>query len=347
MKKIGYMVFAVILLVGLQTYFFGHMVPWNPPKDKGIQKNKLLIKTKTFLHNVGKGPEDIAIDKLGRVYVGLKDGRIIRHDRSKKEIKVLAKTEGRPLGLHLDHDENLIVADAIKGLLKIDSSGKITLLFSKFNGKEMPFLDDVTMGKDGTLYFTQASAKYSLSDHTKDFLYHMGTGKVFSLKPSGKVELLMEGLHFANGIAVDSKQEYLLINETGKYRVWKYDLKTGNKKVILENLPGFPDGISSNGKGIFWLALIDKRDVLLDKILPFPFIRSILLLLPTFLNPPRPKQGLVLGIDETGKILYDFQDPEGKVFPAVTSIQQFGDDLYLGSLRNKFYGVFSLEKKGN
>ncbi|MEE2743820.1 MAG: SMP-30/gluconolactonase/LRE family protein, partial [Bdellovibrionota bacterium] len=311
-------------------------------------KNKLLTKTKTFLHNVGKGPEDVAIDKLGRVYVGLKDGRIIRHDRSKKEIKVLAKTEGRPLGLHLDHNENLIVADAIKGLLKIAPSGKITLLFSKFKGKEIPFLDDVTMGKDGTLYFTQASAAYSLSDHTKDFLYHMGTGKVFSLEPkSGKVELLVEGLHFANGVAVDPKQEFLLINETGKYRVWKYNLKTGKKKVILENLPGFPDGISSNGKGIFWLALIDKRDAFLDFILPYPFIRGLLLNLPTFLSPPRPKQGFVLGIDETGKIISNFQDLEGEVFPAVTSIQQFGNDLYLGSLRNKFYGVFPLEKKDN
>ena len=49
MKKIGYVVFGVILFVAFQTYFFGHMVPWHPPKDKGIQKNEHLIKTKTLL----------------------------------------------------------------------------------------------------------------------------------------------------------------------------------------------------------------------------------------------------------------------------------------------------------
>ena len=41
------------------------------------------------------------------------------------------------------------------------------------------------------------------------------------------------------------------------YRIQKYWLKgpkAGTSEIIMDNLPGFPDNISSNGKGIYWVA---------------------------------------------------------------------------------------------
>ena len=74
-------------------------------------------------------------------------------------------------------------------------------------------------------------------------------------KTNTDTELLMKGLHFANGIAISKNDDFLLVNETGKYRVLKYFLKGPKKRkieIFNENLPGFPDGISNNGEDIFF-----------------------------------------------------------------------------------------------
>ena len=68
-------------------------------------------------------------------------------------------------------------------------------------------------------------------------------------------------LCFANGVALAPDESFALVNETWNYRVLRYWL-TGDKKdtwdVFIDNLPGFPDNISSNGKGTFsvvqWLC---------------------------------------------------------------------------------------------
>ena len=347
---LGFFLSFTVLLFLMSGLILPEMKPWKPPVNKGFigpfKKNDLLKQTVHGLKGFISGPEDVAIDSSGQVYLGLEDGKIVRHGKGNKA-EVVANTGGRPLGLHFNKKDHLIIADAKKGLFELDTKKKtLKLLFDKYEGLFVPFLDDVTVGKKGIIFFTQASDVYSYKDFNKDFLYHVGTGRVFSFDPkSKKSKLLMKGLHFANGIAISKKNDFLLVNETGKYRVLKYFLKgpkKGKTEVFLDNLPGFPDGISSNGEGIFWLALIEPRDKLLDHMLPFPSLRKLLLQLPNSFTPPRPKYGAVFGFNDKGKVLYNFQDPDGKVFFAVTSAQQFGDKLYLGTLRNPYYGWLPL-----
>ena len=42
-------------------------------------------------------------------------------------MSVLIQTDGRPLGMQFDLDGNLIVADAIRGLIKVDMQGTLTI----------------------------------------------------------------------------------------------------------------------------------------------------------------------------------------------------------------------------
>ena len=350
---LGCLLTFFIILSTLPNFFLKEMKSWNPPEDKGFmgefKSNNLLKKTVYELKGFISNPEDVAIDSLGRVYVGLEDGKIIKHEKGNK-FEVLVNTGGRPLGLHFDKEENLIIADAEKGLFKLDTKKKtLELLFDNYEGFFVPFLDDVTVGKNGVIYFTQASDVYSLKEYIKDFLYHRGTGKVFSFDPrTKKSELLMKGLHFANGVAISKNDDYLLVNETGKYRTWKYFLKgpkKGQKEVFVDNLPGFPDGISSNGKGLFWLALVEPRDKLLDWLLPLPNLRKIFLQVSILV--PRPKYGGVFGFNERGKVVYNFQDPKGEIVSAITSVQQYGGKIYLGTLKNPYFGWLPLSNLKN
>ena len=63
---------------------------------------------------------------------------------------------------------------------------------------------------------------------------------------------------------------------------------------------------------------------------------------------PKPKPyGLVLELDENGKIIQSLHEPTGKHLKEITSAQEYGDFLYLGSLRNDRIGKYKLPNKTN
>ena len=72
---------------------------------------------------------------------------------------IFSNTEGRPLGMAFDLEGNLIVADAIKGLLLIDAGGTVNTLSIQSDSDNVPFrfVDDLDIASDGKIYFSDAS----------------------------------------------------------------------------------------------------------------------------------------------------------------------------------------------
>ena len=101
------------------------------------------------------------------------------------------------------------------------------------------------------------------------------TAGLLALSPQAqKPRTLLEDLYFANGVAVSPDQSFVLVAETGKYRirrVWLKEPKMGQEDIFIDNLPGFPDGISSIGRDNFWLALVTPRQALFDVCFPIRF----------------------------------------------------------------------------
>ena len=167
-------------------------------------------------------------------------------------------------------------------------------------------------------------------------MVHRPLGRLLVYDPTTKeTTTLLSNLYFANGVAVSPDGEFVLVNETSAYRVTKYWLKgekTGQSEMIMENLPGFPDGISSNGKGIYWIALPAKRKEIIDNLAGKPFIRKVVLRLPESIQPSPDRHGFVLGIDGNGQVIHNLQDPSSESFSPITSVEEKNGILYLGSL---------------
>ncbi|GHF27024.1 hypothetical protein GCM10017044_22580 [Kordiimonas sediminis] len=290
----------------------------------------------------GTGPEDVAVDSQGRIYGGLHDGRIVRI-LSDGQQETFADTGGRPLGLHFDRENNLIVADAWKGLLSINPAGEITVLTTEANGVPFAFTDDLDIASDGVIYFSDASDVYNQPDYALDLLEGRPHGRLLSYDPkTEKTTVLLDDLYFANGIAVSSDDSFVLVNETWKYRVTRYWLtgdKAGTSEIFIDGLPGYPDGISANEKDVFWVAIASPPNPLVDSLGEKPFIRSLLAKLPAFLRPGAIRQGTVVGLDRDGKVLTTLHDPKGEKVYMVTSVEQVGDKLYLGSLEAPQIGI--------
>jgi sugar lactone lactonase YvrE len=112
--------------------------------------------------------------------------------------------------------------------------------------------------------------------------------------------------------------------------------------VFIDNLPGYPDNITSNRRGAFWLALFTVRNREADWLSPRPFLKSVLAKLPAPLWPKPERYAFVVKLDETGKILDSLQDPQGRGLYAITSAFERDGYLYLGSLYNNRIGKFKL-----
>ena len=99
--------------------------PVTPKLEGPYAPNTHLAQAEIFGAGEGIGPEDIAVDAQDCIYAPYADGRILRYDGDGKNPELFVTTGERPLGLQFDAIGNLIIDDAIKGLLS-SPSGQLT-----------------------------------------------------------------------------------------------------------------------------------------------------------------------------------------------------------------------------
>ncbi len=114
---------------------------------------------------------------------------------------------------------------------------------------------------------------------------------------------------------------------------------------IIENLPSFPDNISTGNAGRFWVAFVSPRNALLDGLSDQPFLRKMIQRLPAFLRPKAVAFGHIIAIDGNGSVVEDLQDPAG-TYPINTSVTETPEYLYIGNLVASAVGRLSKEKAG-
>lgn len=348
-KKILWILIVTIIFILL--YFLAWPVPiepvaWEAPPNPGYSgpfaRNERLKAIQVLPIGENHGPEDIALDAQHRIYASTHQGRIVRMQADGSNPKNWVDTGGRPLGIDFDNNGNLIVADAFRGLLSITPDGIITELATAAGGTPIRYANDVDVAADGKIYFSDASTKFGAKKcggtyeaSLFDLMEHGGHGRLLVFDPAdGKAKTLLDGLNFANGVAVSHDQTYVLVNETGNYRVIRYWLTgphKGQAEPFIEELPAFPDNISTGIDGRFWVALVSPRNPLLDKFSDKPLIRKIMQRMPKFLRPQAVAYGHIIAIDRDGKVVKDLQDPKGG-YPINTSVIETEDYLYIGNL---------------
>jgi len=344
MKK-GALAAGALLLAAFLAYLLAwptgmEPVAWTPPAAPALEGvyayNEKLKGIQRLATGVGKGPEAVYADARGRIHSGYADGRVVRLSEDGAKVEEIANTGGRPLGIAGAPGGSIVIADAKEGLLHLDR--ELVVLATTAGGVPFGFTDDVDAARfEPKVYFTDASYKFGYGRHMTDILEHGANGRLLEFDFATKqARVLMSGLHFANGVAVGPDDAYVLVNETANYRVLRYWLqgeKAGRHEVFIDNLPGFPDNITFNGRDRFWLAIFAPRDALLDRLLPGNlYLRTVISKLPAFLQPRPRRHAFVLGLDLEGKVVANLQYAAADAYAPITSVREYGGDLYFGSL---------------
>jgi sugar lactone lactonase YvrE len=293
----------------------------------------------------GAAPEDVVVDEAGRVVTGVDDGRVLRVGPD-GGVEVVADTGGRPLGIELLGDGRLLVCDARRGLLAVDpATSAVEVLVDRVAGEPMRFCNNAAVAADGTVYFSDSSRRFGIDHWRADLLEHSGTGRLLRRDPGGAVEVLLDGLQFANGVALAADGSFVTVAETGAYRLtrlWLVGERAGQTDLLADNLPGFPDNLSTGAGGLLWVALGSPRNPLLDRLhRRHPALRRAVWALPERVQPKPVRTLWVLAVDAGGAVVHDLQGP-GDDYTMVTGVREHGGRLYLGSLAERAVAVLEL-----
>ncbi|THU38203.1 SMP-30/gluconolactonase/LRE family protein [Niastella caeni] len=324
-----------------------HPLAWKPAPQNDFKGttafNEQLAATQKISLNGWYGPEDIVFDLTGNLYSGVhrkandfSDGSILKMDTTGR-IETFYNAHSWVAGLHFDSSGNLIALSHKQGLISISPDKKVIVLANKDeNGKPFLIPNGLDIASDGKIYFSNTSEQsaYDIKYGRKIILEMRPLGGLYCYNPTLKtVKTLISGTYFGNGVVLSKDESHVLMVETAKYRILRYWLKgekAGQTDTFIENLPGFPNGISIRKDGSYWLRYSTKRNEALDKIHPTPGIKKFVYALPNFLQPKAEKFGMVMNISKEGKILSSLFDTKGMVMPEAGAVKEHKGFLYLG-----------------
>jgi sugar lactone lactonase YvrE len=381
--RLNWMVSWMTPLVAVAAYLFFWPVPaepvaWTPEKNVGYEgphavNHKLSGLQQWALGSGQEGPEFI-VAHAGVLYTGLVNGDILKLNTDGQSHEVVVNTGGRPLGLDVDGQGRLVVADAVRGLLRVSGRGPEAKVESLLSTVSYPVKDDpvryadaIKVGPGGVLWLSDATRRFGVKElgstfeaSVLDVLEHSCTGRIIRQDPvTLAARVALNGLCFPNGIEFSGDGKTMYISETGSYRILAVDLvklsevraaagdtgvptlaeamKQGAAGVFVDNLPGFPDNLMRSPSGRLWVGLTKPRSPLVDAMAAYPFLRSVTLRLPRFLWPVPKAYGHVIAFDETGKVIDDLQDPTG-VYPETTAATEADGKLFIQSLHSHSIG---------
>lgn len=324
-------------------------VAWEAPDDQGYvgdyAANTDLARLSVIDLAPHHGPEDIVALPDGRLLTATQEGYILTVDPATGTVDILADTGGVPLGLEMDPATNrLIVADAHKGLVSVGLDGSVEVLTDSVDGTPILYADDLDIADDGVIYFSDASTKFgaeangsTMAASLLELMESDGTGRLLAYDPATtETRIVADGFVFSNGIAIAPDGD-ILMNVTGRYQVLKINPDTGESRVLIDNLPGFPDNINRGPDDSFFVGIVSPRSEWLDKNSGNVLARKIAMRLPASMRPQAQAYGLVLQIDAAGNVLRTWHDPQGG-YATPTGAVLVGDRLYITSLLSPTLG---------
>ncbi len=292
------------------------------------------------------GAEDVVLDDHDVAWTGTEDGTIWRVDRD-GSVRAVAHTGGRPLGIELLGEDRLLVADAHVGLLAVSTTtGVVERLVTEVAGARMLFCNNAAVAGNGDIWFSDSSTSYSIDRWKADFVEDTRSGRLLCRRSGGEVEVHLDGLGFANGVALAADESYVCVAETTRrtvVRLWLTGDRAGRTDLLAHDLPGYPDNIALGSDGLIWVTIASPVDPVVERLrghAPLP-VRKAVTRLPAALQPKPRRTVRVQAFDGTGRLVHDV-DADAGSYHMVTGVREHHGEVWLGSLEEAALAVVSL-----
>ncbi len=249
-RSTSLLIFAVLCLVALaQAQKATFKLESLSPKFMQLVGENAKLETVASGFGFTEGPmwddagflyvSDETINKIFRVYP----------DGKKSELIAL----GDPDGNTFDRQHRLIdCASVLRAIIAVTPDGKYKVLADHYDGKKLNSPNDVIMGPDGAIYFTDPTLDLVAGE--KQEIPFQG---VYRLDESGKLTLLTKDLTQPNGLAFSPDGKKFYVDDSEQRNIRVYDVGPGgtlsNGRIFGEEPggqhEGVPDGIKVDQEG--------------------------------------------------------------------------------------------------
>ena len=191
-------------------------------------------------------------DESGFLYVSDEEQNKIDRltlDGHKQEVISL----GDPDGNTYDRQLRLIdCASVLRAIIAVTPEGKYTVLADRYEGKKLNSPNDVVIGPDGAIYFTDPTL-----DLVKGQQQEIPFQGVYRLDDKGSVRLLTKDLSQPNGLAFSPDGKHFYVDDSEQRNIRMYDVapdgSLSNGRIFGEEPggpnDGVPDGIKVDRDG--------------------------------------------------------------------------------------------------
>jgi gluconolactonase len=170
-------------------------------------------------------------------------------DGSREELIALGDPDGNTFD---KHHQLIVTASVLRAVIRLSPDMKsYAVLADKYDGQRLNSPNDVTLGPDGAIYFTDPTL-----DLVKGEKQETPFQGVYRLDGQGKVTLLTKELDQPNGLAFSPDGGYLYVDDTKQRNIRRYRFHEGmlSDGVVFadENVAGergVPDGIKCDTRG--------------------------------------------------------------------------------------------------
>lgn len=184
-------------------------------------------------------------------------------------VSEIARPSNKGNGMTYDAVLNLLVCEHVtNAVARVSPSGQREILCSHFEGKELNSPNDIVVGNDGSIYFTDPTygrmAGFGVERPTQlgfQGVYRLSPGH----KPGDAPQLVVERALFGqpNGLCFSPCQKWMWVNDTEQANIRMFDVASDgqliNGRVFVggikdENLPGVPDGMKADAHGNLYVT---------------------------------------------------------------------------------------------
>lgn len=176
---------------------------------------------------------------------------------AKNGLRVWLEPSRRANGLALDAQGRLIACESeLRRIATVTADGSSTSLVDKFNGKRLNTTNDLTLARDGAIYFTDPGGGNATAE--------MDFSGVYRLSPKGELTLLTKDIPYPNGITLAPDGKTLYVASTMKQQVFAFAVQSDgtvtNQRSFATIYPhgtnrvGVADGIKTDVQGNLYVT---------------------------------------------------------------------------------------------
>ncbi|WCL49610.1 SMP-30/gluconolactonase/LRE family protein [Leptospira sp. GIMC2001] len=221
------------------------------------------------------------------------------------------------------------------------------------NSRAVEKADDLAISSDGErIYFTEpydhSGAILGVSSQSQNEVLTLGkNGHLWKYDlANNSASLVADNYTYLDGILLEqesseAKESSILLNELSKFRLIRLYLsgpRAGEDELVIEGLPGFPDGMDRDSQGRIWIAMPVQRSGLINWLHEHPFWKGLALYIPSNLKPVSKKTSLLI-LSKDGKTPLYYGVHDGSVFSVIIVVVPGKEKVYLSIYHNGYEGL--------